>query len=85
MLLIHLPLTAGLLVGLARSLREKNAAMAILSLLATGFLLIHAPAAVSGGRYAVPVLPLMISVAGYGLRGAKSPAPAGTESVRWTV
>jgi 4-amino-4-deoxy-L-arabinose transferase-like glycosyltransferase len=71
MLLVHLPLAAAFVVGLVRSLREKNASAAILSLFAVAYLLAHAPAAVSGGRYSVPLLPLIIAVAGYGVWGGR--------------
>jgi len=83
--LIHLPLTAGLLAGLVRSLREKNAALCILSLFTAIYLLVHAPAAVSGGRYSVPVLPLMIAITGYsigGVRRSRKPAPDADEGLR---
>src|SRR5262249_53079454 len=53
MVLFHFPLALGLLVGIFRSLRDRNVAIGILSLFAAAYLLIHAPVAESGGRYCV--------------------------------
>jgi len=71
-LLIHLPLTAGLLAGGIRSFRERNPAPAILAILTVAYLLVHAPASIAGGRYAVPVLPLMMALTGYACFGASA-------------
>ena len=76
MLLFHLPLALGLFAGILRALREKNAPMSILSLFVAVYLLVHAPAAIAGGRYSVPVIPLLIAITGYSLfRDRSRPGP----------
>jgi len=63
--LFHFPLAAGLLVGTFRSLRDRNVGISILCVFAAVYLLIHAPVAVGGGRYCLPLLPLLIAITGY--------------------
>jgi len=72
MLLFHLPLAAGLFVGTVRAFYERNAALMVLSLFTACYLLAHAPGAVAGGRYSVPMLPILIVVGSYGLWGDPS-------------
>jgi 4-amino-4-deoxy-L-arabinose transferase-like glycosyltransferase len=78
MVLFHLPLALGLFAGTLKALKERNAAMSILSLFVLAYLLVHAPAAGAGGRYSVPVIPLLIAITGYSLfrdRSRAGPAP----------
>jgi len=72
MILFHLPLAAGLLAGAVRASREKNAPFMVLALFTGCYLLAHAPGAVAGGRYTVPVLPILMAVGSYGLWGDRS-------------
>lgn len=65
--LFHIPLLFGLIVGTLHALVQKNASISIISLFTAAYLLIHAPAAVGGGRYTVPVIPLLIIVSIYGV------------------
>ena len=65
MVLFHFPLAIGLLVGTIRSLRERNVCIGILCVFAAAYLLIHAPLAIAGGRYCVPLLPLLIAITAY--------------------
>jgi len=77
MVLFHVPLALGLLAGILRALREWNAPMSILSLFVVAYLLVHAPATSAGGRYSVPVIPLLIAITGYSLcRDRSRPGPA---------
>jgi 4-amino-4-deoxy-L-arabinose transferase-like glycosyltransferase len=74
MLLIHLPLAAGLLAGLVRSVRERNAAFCVLSVFTIAYLVVHAPVTDSGGRYCVPMIPLLIAITGYAFFPSPTPA-----------
>ena len=71
MVLIHLPLAIGFAVGLLRSWREHDAAIAMLSLIATLYLLAHSTVVAEGGRYAAPLLPAAMAIAGYGFFGGQ--------------
>jgi len=78
MVLFHLPLALGLPAGILMALREKNAAVSILSLFAAAYLLVHSPGSIAGagGRFSVPVIPLLIAITGYSLfRDRSRPAP----------
>ena len=72
MILFHLPLAAGLVIGIVRAGREKNAAFMVLALFAVAYLLVHAPGTGGGGRYSVPVIPILMAVGSYGLWGNRS-------------
>ena len=72
MLLFHLPLAAGLAAGLVWSLRDRNAAFCILSAFTLAYLVVHAPVTDSGGRYCVPMIPLLIAISGYALHRSRS-------------
>jgi len=76
MVLFHLPLALGLAASLVRAWREREAVIAMLSLLVMAYLLAHTTVSMEGGRYALPMFPLMLAVAGYSLFGAGGEPPA---------
>ena len=81
MAVFHLPLAIGLLAGIVLSLRQKRLALAILSLFTAAYLLIHAPVTGSGGRYCIPVFPLLIAISGCVVFGDSIASAAGERDV----
>jgi hypothetical protein len=83
MLLIHLPLLLGFALGLFRSWRSRDAAIAMMAWFVALYLLAHTTLVAEGGRHAAPLLPMTMAIAGYGFFGGSvrtapgRPEPAG--------
>jgi len=65
MLLFHVPLAIGLVIGIFRSVQRRHLALSVLSLFTAAYLLIHAPEGDLGGRNSVPIIPVLIAITGY--------------------
>src|SRR5262249_30884232 len=80
MVLFHLPLAVGLLAGVRGSLGGGRPGLDILSLFPVTYLFVHSPVAEGGGRYCVPVFPLLIAITGCVVFGEPSPQEVSLEA-----
>ncbi len=67
MMVFHVPLFVGFIVGMLRALIEKDAALSIISLSTVVYLLIHLLLATP--RFTVPLIPVLLAMTAYSAEG----------------